>query len=154
MISHCETKMSILTAIDVGILGTIIGIYGSNSFFVCYSCNPIYWIVTIYLMLVCLGCFASLLVSCFAALSKFNQPKKEDKNIFFYKEVSEMSEEEYLNKINDNPLQQLARENIVLSRVALQKYKTFNIAMHIMLSSMTFCITLFIYFVKRTKSSK
>lgn len=147
MISHCETKISILTAINVGIIGVIFGVYGSNGFFLDSRSNPWFWIFIHYFGFILLMCLVSLFVCAGALISKFSKFKKAAPNPFYYENVAHIEDAakylELLNNESEN-FNSLAEENISLSKVVSRKYKWFNAALRILIHSFTLYISLII----------
>lgn len=156
MVAHCETKSSILSAIDIGIITAITAVYASNNFYICSICKWYWWIATIYFGFACLGSLISLCICLSSLLSKIQKDNTD--NIFYYKDVSKMSKEKYIKVISDKKiLEDMALENIQLSDVVLRKYKKFNVALCFLLYPLTVFIYPFfklIVFIKQNRNSE
>lgn len=141
MISHSETKISILTAIDVGIIAAAVGTYASNNFFVdFYNFNKCcFIIITSYISLISFGAFISLLICLYALLANF-VTSPHDPNPFYYCDVYRMGSKKYLNSISneEDTIKYLAEENVMLSKIVEKKYKLFNKSLLALLHS--FCL--------------
>lgn len=153
MINHCETKISILTAADIGIIAAIVGVYGANNFYYnCYT-NPLFVVLTAYLSLVVFGSIVSLIICLIATISNFKKPDNKS-NIFFYYDVSKMSKEEYEDSLKSSQkiIDNLVSENIALSEVLRKKYEKFNLALRFLLYSMLLVIVPFcVYCIRKNK---
>lgn len=148
MISHCETKISILTAIDIGIIAAIIGVYGSNDFYCASSEEVSFIILTIYFGLIVLGAILSIITCLIASISRFLKPSDERKNLFYYCDISELDLTSYKDLLDkdQNVIEDLMLENIVLSNVLKKKYMRFNLALRFLLYPI---LLVFIPFISR-----
>ena len=152
MISHCETKSSILSAIDLGIITAILSTYGSNSFFASSAGEWYYWAMVAYFGASCVGSFISLIICLVSLMSKMQKEKAN--NVFYYKDVRGMSSEEYLKKIKNGGFESdLAIENVQLSEVVFNKYKLFNASLWALLIPVTLLIYPIIHFILVKKKS-
>ena len=149
MINHCETKISILTAIDIGIIAAIIGVYSANDFYCAYSDEASFIILTIYFGLILLGAILSIIICLIASISRFLKPIDDRKNLFYYCDISELDLTSYKNLLDkdENVLEDLMLENIVLSKVLKKKYMRFNLALRFLLYPI---LLVFIPFISRS----
>ena len=148
MVSHCETKSSILSAIDLGVITAITAVYGSNEFYASSMCKWYWWVMAIYFGLACLGSLLSLIFCLSSLMSKIQKDKSN--NIFYYKDVSKMSTDEYLKIIDDKKINEdMAIENIQLSKVVLHKYQLFNIALYFLIVPASLFIYPIVLIVKK-----
>lgn len=152
MINHCETKINILTAIDVGIIAAIVGVYGSNNFYYEYRCTPVFIICTTYFSLIVIGAICSIVVCLIASISRFIKPSEEKLNPFFYYDIAEINVETYeeLLKNDKKMTKDLMLENIAISKVLKKKYLRFNLALRFLLYPiMLLFLPLISYFIKK-----
>ena len=112
-----------------------------------------FWIVTGYFILVSLGSFVSLIISLVATKANFSKDIK-NVNIAYYGSLKDINKEEYVELLNEKAIvNSLAEENIELSKIVYKKYKRFNLALVVLLLSLTigisFAISLLLKLIKR-----
>lgn len=131
LMGHAETKFGILCAINVGIIAAVIGVYGSNNFFSNSFSDWRFWCITSYFLVVILSCIVSLIICCILLSPKFVKPNVDNSNCFYFGDVKNFDTNEYLKKLEDENknLEDLAKENIILSNFIIRKYKFFKIAL-------------------------
>ena len=128
-----ENKHGFILAINSGLVVITVGFFNSEIKLVIF----LNWLVILFACISIFFCFLGLFARNIKFLDKYKNPKHI--NLLYYKDVSTFSELELIkciiinygfpkDYVVDNFEKDLAREIIVNSKIAIKKYKLFNIS--------------------------